>query len=269
VQHGYLFLLIAAVPDPTFHSPILLTPSVWSVLLPIVRRSGSRHSFSSYGFPIAFFLFLSIRDVNNRYLTSAQQRGQLDLLQEMNRMHLEERGQDEQLESRIASLEMAYRMQGEAQEAFDLTRESKATRLLYGDGPFGSACLLARRLAERNVRVIQIYYGNDQPWDEPRRHRQPPQHARASDQADRGGSCATSNRAVCSMIRWCYGGRVRPHADLRGAARSATTTPRASRCGWPRRRQGRMVLRSHRTNSASTLPRTACTSTTCTRRYCT
>src|SRR5579871_5730479 len=61
-----------------------------------------------------------IRDIRNRYLSPAAQRAQVDLLQEMNRLHLELRAHDEQLEARIASLEMAYRMQGEAQEAFDV-----------------------------------------------------------------------------------------------------------------------------------------------------
>jgi hypothetical protein len=107
-----------------------------------------------------------IRDVNNRYLSSSAQRTQLDLLQEMNHLHLEQRGHDEQMEGRIASLEMAYRMQGEAQDAFDLNRESLPVRQMYGDGQFANACLLARRLAERGVRVIQIYYGNGQPWDD-------------------------------------------------------------------------------------------------------
>ncbi len=107
-----------------------------------------------------------IRDVNNRYLPPAAQRGQLDLLQQMNQLHLERRGRDEQLEARIASLEMAFRMQAEAQETFDIGRESAATRRLYGDGEFANACLLARRLAERGVRVVQIYYGNGQPWDD-------------------------------------------------------------------------------------------------------
>jgi hypothetical protein len=107
-----------------------------------------------------------IRDVSNRYLPSAAQRAQLDLLQQMNQTHLGQRGRDEQLEARIASLEMAFRMQGEAQEAFDISRETQTTRRLYGDGEFANACLLARRLAERGVRVIQIYYGNGQPWDD-------------------------------------------------------------------------------------------------------
>src|SRR5206468_2013241 len=77
------------------------------------------------------------------------QRRQLDLLQAMNRAHAEDRGRDEQLEARIASLEMAYRMQGEAQEAFDIGRETPATRNLYGAGEFAHACLIARRLPER------------------------------------------------------------------------------------------------------------------------
>jgi hypothetical protein len=122
-----------------------------------------------------------IRDVNNRYLPPAAQRDQLDLLQEMNRLHLEQRGRDEQLEARIASLEMAFRMQAEAQETFDLGRESAATRRLYGEGEFANACLLARRLAERGVRVVQIYYGNGQPWDDHGDINNHRNHARRSD----------------------------------------------------------------------------------------
>ncbi len=122
-----------------------------------------------------------IRDVNNRYLTTPEQRAQLDLLQQMNQAHLEQRGRDEQLEARIASLEMAFRMQGEAQEAFDISRETTATRKLYGDGEFANACLIARRLAERGVRVTQIYYGNGQPWDDHTDIANHRNHARASD----------------------------------------------------------------------------------------
>src|SRR5262249_19795606 len=107
-----------------------------------------------------------IRDVRNRYLSAPAQRAQLDLLQEMNRLHLEERERDDALEARIASLEMAYRMQGEARDVFDLSKETAATRGLYGDGEFANACLLARRLVERGVRMVQIYYGNGQPWDD-------------------------------------------------------------------------------------------------------
>src|SRR5438270_628811 len=107
-----------------------------------------------------------IAHVANQSLGKDAQRGQLDLLQRMNEQHLESRYGDPQLEGRIQSLEMAFRMQFEAREAFDLTRETPATRALYGEGKFADACLIARRLAERGVRITQIYYGDGQPWDD-------------------------------------------------------------------------------------------------------
>jgi len=94
------------------------------------------------------------------------QRRQMDLLQQLNRKHLDAAGADAQLEGRIASLEMAFRMQFEAQEAFDLAKESEATRDLYGKGQFANGCLLARRLVERGVRMVQVYFGGGQPWDD-------------------------------------------------------------------------------------------------------
>jgi Protein of unknown function (DUF1501) len=108
-----------------------------------------------------------IANVNNSYLGHDSQREQLDLLKTINEKHLERRGgSDNPLEARIQSLEMAFRMQSEAQEAFDISRETKTTRNLYGAGQFADGCLLARRLVERGVRMVQLYYGNDQPWDD-------------------------------------------------------------------------------------------------------
>ncbi|MEE3370263.1 MAG: DUF1501 domain-containing protein [Planctomycetota bacterium] len=108
-----------------------------------------------------------IRHINNGHLTRASQREQLDLLKRMNELHLERRGgRDNPLEARIESLEMAFRMQTEAQEVFDLNQETKATRNDYGSGQFANACLAARRLVERGVRMVQVYYGNGQPWDD-------------------------------------------------------------------------------------------------------
>ncbi len=108
----------------------------------------------------------AIGNVSNGQLGRAAQREQVDLLQQMNEMHLARRAGDNPLEARIQSLEMAFRMQFEAQEVFDLTRETKATREMYGSGPFADACLLARRLVERGVRVVQVFTGNGQPWDD-------------------------------------------------------------------------------------------------------
>src|SRR5262249_25520455 len=98
-----------------------------------------------------------IRDINNKYVSPADQRRQLALLRKINEAHLAERQSDPELEARIQALEMAFRMQTEAQEAFDISRESAETRKLYGDGEFANACLIARRLAERGVRITQIY----------------------------------------------------------------------------------------------------------------
>src|SRR5262249_45485882 len=106
-----------------------------------------------------------IRYLENR-LPPDEQRKQLDLLKAMNELHREQRGPDSQLEARIESLELAYRMQFEALDVFDLGKEPAAVRDRYGKGEFADACLIARRLAEKGVRVVQIYYGNDQPWDD-------------------------------------------------------------------------------------------------------
>jgi hypothetical protein len=106
-----------------------------------------------------------IGHLNNSSLGSTSQRRLLDLMQQMNQKHLQQRAQDSQLESRIQSLEVAYRMQSEAQEAFDISRESESTRTDYGSGEFADGCLIARRMVERGVRMVQLYYGAGQPWD--------------------------------------------------------------------------------------------------------
>lgn len=99
-----------------------------------------------------------------------QQRGKLDFLSQLNRRHLESRGGDLQLEARIASYELAFRMQSHAPEAVDLSQETAETQELYGlkqkeTAAFGKNCLLARRLVERGVRFIQLYSGSGSKWD--------------------------------------------------------------------------------------------------------
>ena len=92
------------------------------------------------------------------------QRAVLDYLQDLNRDHAAER-HDSELDARIASYELAFRMQSAAPEAVDLQREAASTRTLYGPG-FGEQCLIARRLVERGVRCVQIYHGGDNDdWD--------------------------------------------------------------------------------------------------------
>jgi hypothetical protein len=100
------------------------------------------------------------------------QRRQLDLMKALNEAHLTQRDGDTQLDSRIQSMEMAFRMQFAATEAFALEQEPQHIREEYGTTHFGNACLLARRLAERGVRFTQIYYGDGQPWDTHTNHNQ-------------------------------------------------------------------------------------------------
>lgn len=103
--------------------------------------------------------------LQNQHLSTDSQRRQLDFLQRLNAFQAERRGQDALLDARIASLEIAFRMQTAAQEAFDVNQESTETRDLYGRSVFANNCLLARRLVERGVRAVQIYSGAGQPWD--------------------------------------------------------------------------------------------------------
>jgi len=109
------------------------------------------------------------------------QRRQLDLLKALNEEHLAARPGDGQLEATIESMEIAYRMQTEGPEVFDLAKETPATRERYGDSAFGRGCLMARRMVEKGVRMVQIYFGNSQPWDA---HEDIQSHARLARQAD-------------------------------------------------------------------------------------
>ena len=123
-----------------------------------------------------------IPHLNNKYLPRDQQRQQLDLLQQLNREHLQQRQQDSQLDARIESLEMAFRLQFAAQDVFELGQETAATRELYGSGQFADACLVARRLVERGVLMVQIYFGGGQPWDDHGDILNHAKHAKESDQ---------------------------------------------------------------------------------------
>ena len=109
--------------------------------------------------------------LNNDRLAPAVQRRHLDLIQELNQSHLEQRGgADLALNGRIQSMETAFRMQSAATDAFDVSREPEKVRELYGKSHFSNGCLLARRLVERGVRFVQVYYGNGQPWDTHSKH---------------------------------------------------------------------------------------------------
>ncbi len=106
-----------------------------------------------------------IENIRNSSVSTKEQRAQLDLLQQLNTEHQKKRQNDAQLEARVQSFELAYRMQMDAADAFDITREPVAVREMYGDGVQGRQMLIARRLIERGVRMVQVWHGQGQPWD--------------------------------------------------------------------------------------------------------
>ncbi len=106
-----------------------------------------------------------IENVRNSKIPLRQQREQLDLIQQLNEHHMQRRQEDAKLESRIQSLELAYRMQLEASDAFDVSQEPDYIQDSYGRDVQGRQMLIARRLVERGVRFIQVWHGAGQPWD--------------------------------------------------------------------------------------------------------
>lgn len=106
-----------------------------------------------------------IENINSHTVSLPEQRQQLDLLQRLNARHQAARAADSQIEARIQSFELAYRMQMEAADAFDIQREPESVRQRYGDGIQARQLLIARRLLERGVRFIQVWHGAGQPWD--------------------------------------------------------------------------------------------------------
>jgi hypothetical protein len=104
-----------------------------------------------------------IANLSNNRFSTREQRRRLDLLKELNELHRDQREEDSRLSARIESFELAFRMQMQAPEAFDVERESSETKKLYGIGEpatdiFAKQCLMARRLTERGVRMVQVYH---------------------------------------------------------------------------------------------------------------
>ena len=128
-----------------------------------------------------------IRHLVNRGLDADRQREQLDALQAFNRAHADANDHDPKLEARIQSMETAFRMQFAAGEAFDIRREPLKVREQYGTGEFANGCLLARRLVERGVRVVQLSNGG---WDH---------HANINTEIKK--KCDEIDRPVAALLR--------------------------------------------------------------------
>jgi hypothetical protein len=137
-----------------------------------------------------------ILNLNNPPGTSAeQQRCTLDFVNQLNRRHREQRQQDSELTARIASYELAYRMQIHAPEVMEIAGETSATRQLYGLGrvetaEFGTRCLLARRMLERGIRFVQVYCGDTNGWD-----------AHADVEGNHRRLCLQSDQPIAGLLR--------------------------------------------------------------------
>jgi hypothetical protein len=106
-----------------------------------------------------------IENIRNQEVAPGDQQRQMKLLRLLNQQHQQSRTEDAQLEARIQSFELAFRMQLAATDAFDISKEPEYVRQAYGDGAQGRQLLIARRLIERGVRFVQCYHGDVQPWD--------------------------------------------------------------------------------------------------------
>lgn len=106
-----------------------------------------------------------VKNIRNQELSAAEQRQQLDLVDKLNHSYLSQVGHQTELESHIQAMEVAFRMQTEVPEVFDTSKETLATRERYGNSDFGRGCLMALRMVEKGVRIVEVYFGNGQPWD--------------------------------------------------------------------------------------------------------
>jgi hypothetical protein len=167
----------------------------------------------------------AIAYIYNDKFSLPEQRREMDLLEKLDRMRIERESiQDPQLDATIKSMETAYRMQTEAPEVFDIRKESEATLKLYGPGSTARGCLLAVRLAEKGVRMVQVYYAKGDPWDA----RLVQGHA---------GDLRIGIRSDASCRGWCR---------RRRAERARSQSFRIHHVAGRRRRERRNHLRRHR-----------------------
>ena len=103
-----------------------------------------------------------VQNIKNPYISIKEQRRQLDLIQQLNELHSQNLQKDSQLEARIESYEIAFKMQSAASDAFDYQKEPQAMKELYGNTPQSRQLMIARRLLERGVRFVQVWAGG---WD--------------------------------------------------------------------------------------------------------
>jgi hypothetical protein len=176
----------------------------------------------------------TIRNLGNAQLSRDEQRKQLDLLQAFNAEQIKKAPGDSELEAVINSYELGWRMQQNAPDVLDLTKETKATQAMYGIGEkatdnFGRQCLMARRLCEAGVRYVQVTYGDNganPAWDQHSNLPKHGEHARACDRPVAGLLADLKQRGLLEDTIVWFGsefGRT-PYAEKNGTGRDHNPT---------------------------------------------
>ena len=155
-----------------------------------------------------------LRNVVNNSLSLEEQERRFNLLQDLNSVHLADRPKDDQLDAVVESFELAWRMQMNAPESFELAGESETTKRLYGIGEkhtddFGKQCLMARRMAESGVRFIQVNYADESTnprWDQHSNMPKHMDHAKATDKPVAGLLTDLKNRGLLDETLVWWGG---------------------------------------------------------------
>ncbi len=191
---------------------------------------------------------------------------------QFNQQHLAQQQQQSELEARIRSYELAFRMQAAAPEAVDLSKRPRPHCNMYGldqkeTEVFRRNCLLARRLVERGVRFVQLYSGTGSKWDSHTRDRKEPLgyvplDGQAGGRAARRPQAAWAARGHAGRL----GRRIRPHADERERGRPRPQPDRVLDLDGRRRRARAARPSAPPTNSVSTPSKTGCTCATSTPR---
>jgi len=171
----------------------------------------------------------SFRNLTNSHFSRDAQRRQLDLLQALNAEQLKRAGGESELEAVISSFELGWKMQCNAPDILDLSKESAATQKLYGIGDkatdnFGRQCLMARRLCEAGVRYVQVTYGDstaNPAWDQHSNMPKHADHARAVDRPIAGLLTDLKQRGLLKDTLVWWGGEFgrTPYAEKNGTGR--------------------------------------------------
>jgi len=200
----------------------------------------------------------------------------LQFLQDLNERHIKRlNDQDSNLDASIKTMETAFRMQTEAPDVFDVSKESKATLDMYGPGSTALGCLIAARLAEKGVRMVQTYYGKGDPWDA---HNDILTYKKLAKDSDQGYAALIKDLKQRGLFEdtLVVGGTEfgrtpaiqTNNENAAGVVNGAITTPPASRYGWPAAASKAASRTEPPTTSGLRPWSRRSTFTTCTRRCC-